>query len=394
MKIVLISPNSIGELTGGGLYLRGLVQSILRLTKANGDTLKVICKSGGDVSTFSDGVDYVFLPKHKWADLFSRLLGSPTFLLYYAKRILTAAREADILLLHNSRTGRLLSWLLARGVRCKTITLADNVEYDLVNEIFSRSIGRAKIVSRLERLLVKGAEELSVQNSDCLSFITAADQSRFLAFYDNLPPSYILPVTIPGHDIESWSKTKSPDRIMPMVLFTGTFSFPPNVDAVRIFDQVSAQVRSVLGQNVVFTAAGRSLSRLDGLQNITLVSDPSAEEMEMLFQEAALYLAPVAWGSGMKTKVAEALSYSCPVLCLPNAAVGYEEIASSVNGPEECLMIASDAASMADLTVEWLRDGAIHKRGERARQMYLRHLSNKSLSERISKILYPKVKNS
>src|SRR5690606_33287504 len=42
-----------------------------------------------------------------------------------------------------------------------------------------------------------------------------------------------------------------------------------------------------------------------------------------------VYLAPVAWGSGMKTKVAEALSYGLPVICMANAAEGYEDVLSS-----------------------------------------------------------------
>ncbi len=55
----------------------------------------------------------------------------------------------------------------------------------------------------------------------------------------------------------------------------------------------------------------------------TLVDSP--EDIAPFFQGAALYIAPIFSGAGMKVKVAEALSYGLRVIGTSHALIGYEE---------------------------------------------------------------------
>ncbi|MNL36715.1 hypothetical protein D3C87_1588160 [compost metagenome] len=64
--------------------------------------------------------------------------------------------------------------------------------------------------------------------------------------------------------------------------------------------------------------------------------------MAATFARATLYAAPVSWGSGMKTKVAEALSFGIPVVCLPNAAVGYEAALSDERYREAIFVVETE----------------------------------------------------
>ena len=51
--------------------------------------------------------------------------------------------------------------------------------------------------------------------------------------------------------------------------------------------------------------------------------------MYTILLNAQGYLSPVRLGSGMKTKVAEAMSYSLPVLATEHSLIGYEQVSNS-----------------------------------------------------------------
>ena len=68
----------------------------------------------------------------------------------------------------------------------------------------------------------------------------------------------------------------------------------------------------------------RSLSGIHFPSNVKLMSDLSFDEMDACFRNASIYFSPVNLGSGMKTKVAEAISYGLPVVASEHSVFGYE----------------------------------------------------------------------
>ncbi|GHW36003.1 hypothetical protein VCSRO10_1558 [Vibrio cholerae] len=77
-----------------------------------------------------------------------------------------------------------------------------------------------------------------------------------------------------------------------------------------------------------FIAAGRKLNafKFDCISNLTLIDSPSVDKMEALFVGAKGYISSVNFGSGMKTKVAEAMKYGLPVYATDNSLIGYENV--------------------------------------------------------------------
>lgn len=113
-----------------------------------------------------------------------------------------------------------------------------------------------------------------------------------------------------------------------VVLFTASFDFEPNILALNFFLGVANCFSS--NRDFHFVLAGRGLDafvdKLSSFDNVSHYSNLSPADMDRVFCEADIYLSPVTSGSGMKTKVAEALSYGLPVIATSHSLIGYEAV--------------------------------------------------------------------
>jgi len=324
IKVLIVSLNGVQELSGGGLYLRSVVRAFASLDDVGEVT--VISEEVGEQSvTLPEKARYVYVPKTVRSDIVSRALLNPTFLGTSTELIAQHAQEADLVVLHNSRCGRILSTLKRRLPGKRFGIISDNSEYDLRRQHEASSWLR-KLERAIDSSEIYAAEKRCLQ-ADFISFITRKDRDVYIARYGQPALHEILPITVEA----GISATELRPAQHPRVIFTGHFGFAPNVSALRTFAQAAEQFRlSAAGHDVSFAAAGAGLSKcsIPG-EHFEKLKSPSSAQMQAFFRSASVYLAPVAWGSGMKTKVAEALSYGLPVICMENAAEGYEDVLSS-----------------------------------------------------------------
>ena len=325
IKVLIVSLNGVQELSGGGLYLRSVVTAFASLSNVREVT--VISKEVGEQSVaLPEGIRYVYVPKTVRSDIVSRAMLNPTFLGTSIGLIAQHAQEADLVVLHNSRCGRILSTLKQQLPGKRFGIISDNSEYDL-----RRQHGANNVLRKLERAIdsfeIYAAERRCLQ-ADFISFITRKDRAVYVARYGQPAVHEILPITVEAGVAAAELKTTQ----RPCVIFTGHFGFAPNVSALQAFAKAAEQFYlSGMGLEVSFAAAGAGLLRcsVPGGEHFEKLESPSSTQMQAFFRSASAYLAPVSWGSGMKTKVAEALSYGLPVICLENAAEGYEDVLSS-----------------------------------------------------------------
>lgn len=324
IKVLIVSLNGVQELSGGGLYLRSVVTAFAGLGQVSEVT--VISKEVGEKSvTLPDNVRYVYVPKTVRSDIVSRAMLNPTFLGTSTGLIAQHAQKADLVVLHNSRCGRILSTLKRQLPGKRFGIISDNSEYDLRRQHEANSFLR-KLERKIDSCEIYAAEKRCLQ-ADFISFITRKDRDVYIARYGQPAVHEILPITVEaGISAADLRPTQRP-----RVIFTGHFGFAPNVSALQMFAQAAEQFRlSAVGHEVSFAAAGANLSKCSMAgEHFERLESPSSVQMQAFFRGASVYLAPVAWGSGMKTKVAEALSYGLPVICLANAAEGYEDVLSS-----------------------------------------------------------------
>ena len=323
IKVLIVSLNGVQELSGGGLYLRSVVRAFASLDHVE---VTVISKEVGEQSvSLPEKTRYVYVPKTVRSDIVSRAMLNPTFLGTSTGLIAQHAQEADLVVLHNSRCGRILSTLKRQFPGKRFGIISDNSEYDL-RRLHEASNWLRKLERAIDSAEIYAAEKRCLQ-ADFISFITRKDRDVYIARYGQPAVNEILPITVEA----GISATELRPAQHPRVIFTGHFGFAPNVSALQTFAQAAEQFRlSAAGHGVSFAAAGAGLSKcsIPG-EYFERLESPSSAQMQAFFRSASVYLAPVAWGSGMKTKVAEALSYGLPVICMANAAEGYEDVLSS-----------------------------------------------------------------
>ncbi len=149
-----------------------------------------------------------------------------------------------------------------------------------------------------------------------------------------------------------------PIRVRPSVararelLFVGGFDHPPNADGLlwfvrEIWPGVKAEVPearlTVVGSNPTTDVLG--LKQINGIDVIGYV-----QETAPYLDRAAISIAPLRYGGGMKGKVCEALASGLPVVTTSFGAQGL----NAIDG--EHLMIADDPEQFAECVVRLLRD--------------------------------------
>ena len=131
------------------------------------------------------------------------------------------------------------------------------------------------------------------------------------------------------------------------VLFIGSFTHPPNVDAaMRLLDRVMPLVhRSVPEATLQIVGGGPGAP-----QREQVLMSGHVENIGVVLDEAAVVVAPVDTGGGMRVKVIEALAAGKAVVTSSRGARGLR-----VTGGRELLLAETDE-EFAEAIVELLRD--------------------------------------
>lgn len=345
MKVLLISPNGLQELSGGGLYLRSLAQA---LCAARGvSQLTVISKDmgNGEMFAFPENCERVYLAKNTMRDIAARALLCPTYLATHRATLVSHAQTADVVLFHNSRCGRLMADM-RRQMPGKTYgILSDNVEAELKRQHKEGNVLR-QVSNALDTWLIRRAEAPG-HLADFMTFITEADRTLFGSHYGTPARTGILPISLTRGEPDMQAGDVA--TRVPKILFTAHFGFEPNQTALRDFAEVARLFQAQSDIPAEFIVAGaRAAEMAASYPELTVVDSPSPALMSATFAAATTYLAPVSWGSGMKTKVAEALSFGLPVICMPNAAVGYEAALADAQY-RQAISVVDNAAEMASI---------------------------------------------
>ncbi|MCP4641305.1 MAG: glycosyltransferase, partial [bacterium] len=143
----------------------------------------------------------------------------------------------------------------------------------------------------------------------------------------------------------------TPDTERKGIVFTGNLRYPPNVEAAvwfvrNVFPKVRARVPET-SLRLVGAQPARAVQSLagDGVE-VTGFVPSVAEEL----RRAAVAVAPVRSGSGVKTKVLEAMACGTPVVATPEANAGI----NAEDGKETLLAGSPDA--FAEAVLELMSD--------------------------------------
>jgi O-antigen biosynthesis protein len=230
-------------------------------------------------------------------------------------------------------------------VRCPTTRIAvDTVDVHYLRESAAFRLGAA-YHGAMRDIEVRKRKELAVyEAADLVLVVSAEDAASLTADGITTERLFVPNIVTP--------QARSPARRSNELLFIGGFRHPPNVQGIRwfvseVYPLVRARVPDVRLKIVGSDAPAeiRALGASPGVDVLGFVEDTRA-----VLDCAAVSVAPLLFGAGMKGKVTEALSFGVPVVTTSVGAQGLGA-ASQIH-----LMIADRAEEFADAVVQCLRD--------------------------------------
>lgn len=142
-----------------------------------------------------------------------------------------------------------------------------------------------------------------------------------------------------GVDYDFYSEDIPCSRQENRVAFVGNFGYTPNVDSLKL---ITTQVLPSLEDSIKLIAVGKAPADIVGQYESNRVSFTGAvDDLRPYIKACNVFLAPIAYGSGIKTKILEAMAMGIPVV---TNSIGAEGI-TAVNGVD--FFVTDDFAEMA-----------------------------------------------
>lgn len=306
-------------------------EKLLIITSRNSQHTKI--KNGGTALTKStvealseqfEVSEFSIIPtffEHGWPKLTEYLLRLFYSFLGYSGGLYpwTASKLLSILsqrlphyvFIDHSLYGRLAKTIKARLPRIRVITHFHNIEF-----LYYQNVSGPFIIKKILSQAAKHNEALATNYSDKIITLTGRDGELIQKYFNRVPDS-IIPICLP---IQANKKEPSiahlPKRYL---LFCGSYFKPNNEGIIWFIENVLPHI------DIDIVVAGHSISKLSeiqGIKNVFIVNSPSS--LNCLYANALAVIAPIFSGTGMKTKVIEALSYGKKVLATSEALIGIE----------------------------------------------------------------------
>ncbi|MCB0091814.1 MAG: glycosyltransferase [Caldilineaceae bacterium] len=218
---------------------------------------------------------------------------------------------------------------------------------------------------------VRSVEKKMIQATPHLAFISQRDRTAVLG--DNSHAA-VIPN---GIDLDYWTRrTHSPEP--KTLIFTGVMDYSPNEDAaLHLIDNILPHLRKEV-PDVRVLIAGRSptpaLQERARLHKEVVVTG-FVEDMRDYLEQAAVFVAPLRYASGMQNKLQEALAMQVPVVTTSVAANGLrvkdgqklplyvadapesfaQRVVELLNRPDEQTRLATEGRQYAEAHFSWTR---------------------------------------
>lgn len=182
---------------------------------------------------------------------------------------------------------------------------------------------------------------------------------------EQFSPGLRTAVVPTGVDIHYYSPSAEKRVKNSNIVFVGHFKHYPNVDAVQYFmkDIWRLILEKVADAKfyIVGSGAGEAIRKFSAT-NVVIAED--VEDVRVYLHDAAVFVAPVRLGGGIKGKVLEAMACGVPVVAIPDVCAGFE------NHPGDDILKASGERDFADQVIRILRNPAEGARlAENARRL-------------------------
>lgn len=224
--------------------------------------------------------------------------------------------------------------------------IVDSVDVHFAREITQANLGKIEMSQALQTK----EEEMGVYHAADVVIAVSKDDYNLLKIKEQVKDVFVVPNIIPV------AKRKSGKR-KPIVIFIGSYTWPPNIDSVKWFTSEVWPFIIKVKPDAQFLIIGSDptrdvleLAKIDGVEVVGYVP-----ETKTYLDNAAVSVAPLRYGGGMKGKVNEAMAHGVPVVSTVIGAQGF----NAVNGKE--MMITDDAKEFAECVIKLLSDDILQQ---------------------------------
>lgn len=337
MKILFISSIKVNGIGGGSLESRKIHFALNKLSSSRDWEYRLISLD----TNFNDKLN-INLSKNSYKDIKARIFGHSSYIIFEWKKIKRVVKnfKPDIIFLDGSRLGSFAKNIKKLNKSIYIFGHFHNIECDYLESVAdSYPLVFNNIFRLLEKRAVKNDEKMMLEKMDKGIFLNSRDVLRAKEIYSVVFNSSIIPVCLKDFD----KKIKDKNRYSLNLVFLGSLWYGSNIEAVKWFaENVWSEIH--LENDIQLIIGGNSpdknlLSYLNSFENIKVF--PNFKDKSDIIYKNSLFISPIQKGSGMKVKVAEALSMGIPVLASKEALVGYEEAYNDKNNKNVLLKAES-----------------------------------------------------
>lgn len=200
-----------------------------------------------------------------------------------------------------------------------------------------------KLVLKIEIPRMELAEKRYADLFDRVIFVSPIETDEFNKKYQT---NKAVTVSL-GVDYPYFSKEIPVNKDKGRVSFVGNMATPANADSVRyIINQVLPHSKNI--SSIVFVGNCPDSLREEYCNNNKVIFTGKVDDLRIYVEEGMVFLAPIAYGTGIKTKILEAMAMGMPVV---TNSIGAEGI-NGINGQH--WFVSDDPIEIARYTDELL----------------------------------------
>lgn len=290
---------------------------------------------------------------------------------------LTREQSFDVILFHGKSVFPVIKEFEARPI---VVDFCDATSFRIRNRI--RYASKAKAVPLLLRYAqVRRTERKLAQKSSQVAFISRRDREKVLGRDDRSP------VVPNGIDLDYWRRQSDNPR-QNCLIFTGVMDYGPNEDAaLYLIDEVLPLLKKSR-PDVEIIIAGRSptpalLQR--GERHPEVMVTGFVKDMRTYLEQAAIFIAPMRYGSGQQNKILEAMAMELPVITTPLSQEGIWAEAEQ----EPPLVVAESPPAFAESVLNMLeRPEGCARLAKEGRQYMEKHFSWEESASKLEQMCY------
>ena len=235
----------------------------------------------------------------------------------------------------------------------RVVTL-QKVDYAHYKEVaLARSWGLEKVLDLTEAWKMRRYTQAKMKLYQ--GFLACSEQDAAM-LQEHAPEAPAL-VIANGVDLNAFAPSEPSEPGEPVLLYTGSMSYYPNIDAVKFFfSKVYGPLRQEVPDirvQIVGHDPPRQIRDLVKLPGVEVTG--SVPDVRPYYNGATVFIVPLRLGGGTRLKIVEAMAMDLPVV---STTVGAEGLAIH---PGENILIADDAASFAESVLRLLRDASLRK---------------------------------